>query len=59
MADIHLDQGQTMLLMADFSTRGIGQNLIATERQTLERARAVLDAARTAIMIGSIATLHF
>jgi hypothetical protein len=48
MANIRLNQGQTMLLMADFSTRGIRQNLITTERQTLERARAVLDAARTA-----------
>ena len=39
MADINLDKGKTMLLMADFSTSGIGQNPIAKERQTLERAR--------------------
>ena len=39
MADIHLEKGKTMLLMADFSTSGIGQNPIAKERQTLERAR--------------------
>ena len=48
MADINLDKGKTMLLMADFSTSGIGQNPIAKERQTLERAREVLDAARHA-----------
>ena len=32
MADINLDKGKTMLLMADFSTSGIGQNPIAKER---------------------------
>jgi len=29
MADIQLDKGTTMLLMADFSLSGIGQNPIA------------------------------
>jgi nicotinamidase-related amidase len=48
MADIHLDKGKTMLLMADFSTSGIGQHPVAKERQTLEWARDVLDAARDA-----------
>jgi len=48
MADINLDKGKTMLLMADFSISGIGQNPVAQERQTLERAREVLDAARRA-----------
>ena len=42
MADINLDKGKTMLLMADFSTSGIGQNPVAKERHTLERAREVL-----------------
>ena len=40
MADINLDKGKTMLLMADFSTSGIGQNLIAQARQTLGRVPA-------------------
>jgi hypothetical protein len=41
-----LDKGTTMLLMADFSTTGMGQNPIVEERHTLERAREVLDAAQ-------------
>src|SRR5262245_43524868 len=48
MAEITLDKSKTMLLMADFSPSGIGQNPIAKERHTLERAREVLDAARNA-----------
>ena len=44
MAEIILDQSKTMLLMADFTTSGIGQNPIAQEMHTLERAREVLDA---------------
>jgi len=54
MAAIHLDKGTTMLLMADFSLSGIGQHPIAQAKQTLERAREVLAAARHAGMfIGS------
>ena len=53
MADINLDKGKTMLLMADFSTSGIGQNPVAKERHTLERAMEVLAAARNAgVFIG-------
>jgi hypothetical protein len=48
MAEIKLEKSKTMLLMADFSTTGIGQNPIAKERHTLERAKEVLDAARNA-----------
>jgi nicotinamidase-related amidase len=59
MADINLDKGKTMLLMADFSTSGIGQNPIAKERQTLERAREVLDAARNAGVFVGYCISHF
>jgi len=59
MADINLDKGKTMLLMADFSTSGIGQNPIAKERQTLERAREVLDAARKAGIFVGYCISHF
>src|SRR5499427_3190571 len=59
MADIHLDKGTTMLLMADFSISGIGQNPIAQERQTLARAREVLDAARHAGVFVGYCISHF
>jgi nicotinamidase-related amidase len=59
MADINLDKGKTMLLMADFSISGIGQNPIAKERQTLERAREVLDAARKAGVYVGYCISHF
>ena len=59
MADINLDKGKTMLLMADFSTSGIGQNPVAKERQTLERARDVLDAARKAGVFVGYCISHF
>jgi nicotinamidase-related amidase len=59
MADIHLDKGTTMLLMADFSISGIGQNPIAQERQTLARAREVLDAARHAGVFVGYYISHF
>ena len=59
MADINLDKGKTMLLMADFSTSGIGQNPIAQARQTLERAREVLDAARHAGVFVGYCISHF
>jgi nicotinamidase-related amidase len=59
MADINLDKGKTMLLMADFSTNSIGQKPIAKERQTLERAREVLDAARKAGIFVGYCVSHF
>ena len=59
MADINLDKGKTMLLMAGFSTSGIGQNPVAKERQTLERAREVLDAARNAGVFVGYCISHF
>ena len=59
MAEIKLDKSKTMLLMADFSTSGIGQNPIAEERHTLERAREVLDAARNAGIFVGYCISHF
>ena len=48
MAELKLDQGKTALPMADFHTDSMGENLIVRERQTFERAKEVLDAARDA-----------
>ena len=59
MAEIKLDKSKTMLLMADFSTTGIGQNPIAEERHTLERAKEVLDAARNAGIFIGYCISHF
>src|SRR5919106_6316725 len=59
MVEMNLDKSNTMLLMADFSTTGIGQNPIATERHTLERAREVLDVARNAGIFISYCISHF
>jgi nicotinamidase-related amidase len=59
MIEIKLDKSKTMLLMADFSTTGIGQNPIAKERHTLERAREVLDAARNAGIFIGYCISHF
>jgi len=59
MAEITLDKSKTMLLMADFSISGIGQNPIAKERHTLERAREVLDAARHAGVYVGYCVSHF
>ena len=39
MAGIDVDKGKTALLMADFAIVGMGQNPIAQERHTLERAK--------------------
>jgi nicotinamidase-related amidase len=59
MAEINLDKSKAMLLMADFSTTGIGQNPLARERHTLERAREVLDAARNAGVFVGYCISHF
>ena len=42
MADLSLEKNKTALLMADFATIGIGENPIAQERHTLDRAKEVL-----------------
>jgi len=59
MAELRLDKSKTMLLMADFTTSGIGQNPIAQERHTLERAKEVLDAARKAGVSVAYCVSHF
>ena len=59
MAEIILDKSKTALLMADFATSGIGQNPVAEERHTLERAKDVLDAARTAGVFVAYCVSHF
>src|SRR5216683_1372736 len=48
MAEITLDKSTTALLMADVSAGNMAQNPIVHERQTFERAGAVLAAARQA-----------
>jgi len=59
MAELNLDKSKTALLMADFATSGIGQNPIAQERHTLERAGEVLDAARNAGVFVCYCVSHF
>ena len=59
MAELTLDKNKTALLMADFATSGIGQNPIAEERHTLERAKEVLDAARNAGIFVCYCISHF
>ena len=59
MVEINLNKETTMLLMADFATTGIGDNPIAQERHTLERAKEVLDAARTAGIFVGYCISHF
>ena len=59
MAELNLDKSNTALLMADFATIGIGENPIAQERHTLDRAREVLDAARSAGIFVCYCISHF
>jgi hypothetical protein len=48
MPDLTLDKSKTVLLMVDFHADGMGTNPVVQERQTFQRAREVLDAARNA-----------
>ncbi len=59
MAEINLDKTKTALLMADFATIGIGENPIAQERHTLDRAQEVLNAARSAGVFVCYCISHF
>ena len=59
MAEINLDKTKTALMMADFATIGIGQNPIAQERHTLDRAQEVLNAARSAGIFVCYCISHF
>ena len=59
MADLSLEKNKTALLMADFATIGIGENPIAQERHTLDRAKEVLDAARSAGIFVCYCISHF
>ncbi len=59
MAELSLDKSKTALLMADLATIGIGENPIAQERHTLDRAREVLDAARSAGIFVCYCISHF
>jgi nicotinamidase-related amidase len=59
MAEITLDKSKTALLMADFSAGNMAQNPIVTERQTFERAGAVLAAARHAGIFVTYGISHF
>ena len=59
MAEITLDKSTTALLMADFSAGNMAQNPIVHERQTFERAGAVLAAARQAGIFVTYCISHF
>src|SRR2546426_8151891 len=59
MAEITLDKSTTALLMEDFSAGNMAQNPIVHERQTFERAGAVLAAARQAGVFVTHCMSHF
>ena len=59
MAELKLDKGKTALLMADFHTDSMGENPIVRERQTFERAKEVLDAARDAGIFVAYIVVNF
>src|SRR2546427_12751030 len=59
MAEITLDKSTTALLMADFSAGNMAQNPLVHERQTFERAGAVLAAARQAGVFVTYGMSHF
>jgi nicotinamidase-related amidase len=59
MAELELNKRTTMLLMADFSFDNFGENPIAKQRQTLERAQEVLAAARQAGIFVGYCISHF
>src|SRR5256885_5325916 len=59
MAEITLDKSTTALLMADFSAGNMAQNPLVHERQTFERAGAVLAAARQAGVFVTFCISHF
>src|SRR2546426_6520103 len=59
MAEITLDKSTTALLMEDFSAGNMAQNPIVHERQTFERAGAVLAAARQAGVFVTYCMSHF
>ena len=59
MAELSLDKTKTALLMADFANIGIGQNPIAQERHTPDRAKEVLDAARNTGIFVCYCISHF
>jgi nicotinamidase-related amidase len=59
MAELNLDKSKTALLMADFGIIGIGENPIAQERHTLDRAKEVLNAARSTGIFVCYCISHF
>ncbi len=59
MAELNLDKSKTALLMADFAIIGIGENPIAQERHTLDRAKEVLNAARSTGIFVCYCISHF
>lgn len=59
MADLALDRSKTALLMADFHAEGMGTNPIVQERQTFQRAREVLNAARNSGVFVAYIVVNF
>ena len=59
MAELNLEKNNTAFLMADFATIGIGENPVAQERHTLDRAKEVLNAARSAGIFVCYCISHF
>ena len=59
MADLTLDNNKTALLMADFHADTMGVNPVVQQRQTFNRAKEVLDAARNAGMFIAYIVVNF
>lgn len=59
MADLKLVNDQTAVLMADFHADTMGVNPVVQERQTFQRAREVLDAARAAGVFVAYIVVNF
>lgn len=59
MPDIELDKSKTALLMADFHTDSMSENPVVAERRTLNRARDVLEAARSAGVFVAYIVVNF
>ena len=59
MADLTLDKSKTVLLVADFHADSMGVNPLVQQNQTFERAREVLDAARSAGIFVAYIVVNF
>jgi nicotinamidase-related amidase len=59
MAEMEIDNNRTALLMADFHRDSMGENPVVQQRGTFDRAREVLDAARSAGVFVAYIVVNF